>query len=204
MVDSVAELKEVLNEPNYGLKCENYDNNQICFTATNYNLEFFKYLKEIKDKKKLCDITLRTSLNNNSTAQLAIEAHKIILCSGSAYFRALFTTIGFAENQDAKEIFIEDISFDILNQIVEFLYTAKITINELNVQSLLPAAKFLQIEDIVNACCMFLSFNMDSTNCIGIEEFASNYGCVDLTKYIIIKIIIIKIKIIIICYNFYY
>ncbi len=81
-----------------------------------------------------------------------------------------------------NEIYVENMSFEILKIIVEFIYSSKLIINEANVIELLPAAKLLQIDDIVNSCSVFLMLNMNASNCIGFEEFASRYGCVQLKK----------------------
>ena len=69
-----------------------------------------------------------------------------------------------------------------LLQIVEFIYTSKVIISDSTVQNLLVASKMLQIEEIVNACCIYLSVHMDSANCIGIYDFAQTYGCANLAK----------------------
>ena len=67
-----------------------------------------------------------------------------------------------------------------LKIIIDFIYSSELIINEINVTELLPAAKLLQIDDIVNACSVFLNLNMNASNCIGFEEFASRFGCVEL------------------------
>ena len=69
-----------------------------------------------------------------------------------------------------------------LLQIVEFIYTSKVIISYSTVQNLLVDSKMLQIEDIVNACCIYLYVHMDSANCIGIYDFAQTYGCANLAK----------------------
>lgn len=65
---------------------------------------------------------------------------------------------------------------------IDFVYSGKLVVNEKNVQDLLVASKMLQIEEIVNACCIYLYLNMDASNCIGFEDFAKTYGCVSLSK----------------------
>ena len=179
----INELKDALTDNGIkrdDLQYEKLENNTYFFTASQYNQNFFKHLKELKDQEKFFDIIL----NTNYSWSRQIKAHKIVLCSGSAYFNVLFASDSFKENKECKELTIENESIDhsILEQLIDFLYTAQIYINENNVQTLLPAAKFLQIEEVVNACCVFLHLNIDSNNCIGIEEFAMQYGCVDLMK----------------------
>lgn len=42
-----------------------------------------------------------------------------------------------------------------LGQILEFMYTAKLTLNPQNVEDVLAVATFLQMEEIVNACSAY-------------------------------------------------
>lgn len=44
-----------------------------------------------------------------------------------------------------------------LGQILEFMYTAKLTLNPQNVEDVLAVATFLQMQEIVNACCAYKS-----------------------------------------------
>jgi hypothetical protein len=44
------------------------------------------------------------------------------------------------------------------------------------------ASKALQIDEIVNSCCVFLYLNIDPSNCIGVERLAKQLGCVTLAR----------------------
>lgn len=99
-------------------------------------------------------------------------------------------------------IFSQDISFEALEALVNFVYTSEISINSDNVQSLLFAASILQVSESVNSFFMalhiafnFVSFQMDSVcyacqrfmtqllttkNCLLIRQFAEQHNCVDL------------------------
>lgn len=47
-------------------------------------------------------------------------------------------------------------------------------------QMLLPAANILQLTDVRDACCEFLSGQLHPSNCLGIRSFADLHSCVDL------------------------
>jgi len=67
---------------------------------------------------------------NNQT----LNAHKNVLASNCHYFDRMFD-IHFKERfQDKIEINISDVSFEILNTLVQFFYTSEIYITENNVQ----------------------------------------------------------------------
>lgn len=113
-----------------------------------------------------------------------------MLASASAYFRAMFAG-GFRENcitssptgHHHHEILVDPlITYPVLKSLIDFIYTNSIEIKEDNVQDLLMASKALQIDDVVNACCVFLYLNIDPSNCIGVEKLAKQLGCVSLAR----------------------
>ncbi|XP_050438382.1 kelch-like protein diablo [Adelges cooleyi] len=123
--------------------------------------------------RELCDIALR--VNNRK-----IYAHRIVLSACSPYFRAMF--VGNLIESRQTEVTIRDIEEPAMELLVEFCYTARITIEESNVQSLLPAACLLQLPEIQDVCCEFLRRQLDPTNCLGIKTFADTHYCLDLLR----------------------
>jgi len=176
-----------LGDQNYGLEYERISNSNIIVTAPRYMNTFFKSLQTFQASDKFCDIVLKA---NNSTELSSgpmarnlnnkIKAHKIVLASASPYFRAMLTS-GYRD-ETFQEITLENINLETLSLIIEFIYKGKILVNENNVFDLLPASKMLQVDDIVNACCIYLHLNIDTNNCIGIDQFARQFGCLDLAK----------------------
>ncbi|XP_048774657.1 kelch-like protein 3 isoform X2 [Ostrea edulis] len=80
-----------------------------------------------------------------------------------------------------KEIKIDGMSPDIMKQLVDFAYTADISITQENAQQLLSAANLVQIHTIIQACCNFLEGEMDPSNCLGIHCFAEAHVCDELS-----------------------
>ena len=62
-------------------------------------------------------------------------AHKLVLCSCSPYFDRMFQA-GFLE-QDSGTVVLKDFDAETLGLLLDFMYTATITINEDNVQDIL-------------------------------------------------------------------
>ena len=62
-------------------------------------------------------------------------AHKLVLCSCSPYFDRMFQS-GFLE-QDSGTVVLKDFDAETLGLLLDFMYTATITINEDNVQDIL-------------------------------------------------------------------
>ncbi|GFR64007.1 kelch-like protein diablo [Elysia marginata] len=76
----------------------------------------------------------------------------------------------------------QDIDEMAMELLIEFCYTSSITVEESNVQTLLPAACLLQLVEIQDVCCEFLKRQLDPSNCLGIRAFADTHACRDLLR----------------------
>lgn len=105
-----------------------------------------KVLGQLNEQRQLgllCDCTFVVD-------GVDFKAHKAVLAACSAYFRTLFL--------DQNDVVHLDISNAAgLEQVLEFMYTAKLTLNPQNVEDVLAVASFLQMQEIVNACSAFQS-----------------------------------------------
>ncbi|KAM8789535.1 zinc finger and BTB domain-containing protein 17 isoform 1-T1 [Rhynchonycteris naso] len=73
------------------------------------------------------------------------KAHKAVLAACSEYFKMLFV--------DQKDVVHLDISNAAgLGQVLEFMYTAKLSLSSENVDDVLAVASFLQMQDVITAC----------------------------------------------------
>ncbi|CAC5356437.1 unnamed protein product [Mytilus coruscus] len=80
--------------------------------------------------------------------------HRNSMAACSPYFFAMFT--GEMRESHEREVRIDGISPDIMEQLIDFAYTADISITQENAQQLLSAANLVQINTIIQACCNFL------------------------------------------------
>ncbi|XP_060872121.1 ring canal kelch homolog isoform X2 [Metopolophium dirhodum] len=157
-----SRLKKVLKSN--GCKSTIYTNS--CDTHS-----FFEFLQCLRNEEKLCDIKLETDDG------VIVCAHKVVLVSVCPYFRTMITS--FAEG-DKYVVNIRDIDSNILQLLIDFIYTGKIMVTEQNVMGLLPAAKLLQLDYVKGVCVEFLQKQLNTSNCLGIKEFAEFYNCSDL------------------------
>ena len=70
-----------------------------------------------------------------------------------------------------QEICHSDVSPEAMELLIDFCYTTTITIEEDNVQQLLPAACLLQMSQVQQYCCEFLSKQLHPSNCLGKLKF---------------------------------
>ncbi|XP_032377172.1 zinc finger and BTB domain-containing protein 17 isoform X2 [Etheostoma spectabile] len=100
------------------------------------------------------------------------KAHKAVLAACSVYFRTLFL--------DQKDVVHLDISNAAgLGQVLEFMYTAKLTLTPQNVEDVLSVANFLQMQEIVNACSAYQSMANPAPSVITLDFAVEKQGEVE-------------------------
>uniref|UniRef100_A0A8C2ZZ48 Zinc finger and BTB domain-containing protein 17 n=1 Tax=Cyclopterus lumpus TaxID=8103 RepID=A0A8C2ZZ48_CYCLU len=116
------------------------------FGAMEFPWHSGKVLEQLNRQRRqgmLCDCTFVVD-------GVDFKAHKAVLAACSVYFRTLFL--------DQKDVVHLDISNAAgLGQVLEFMYTAKLTLSPQNVEDVLTVANFLQMQEIVNACSAYQS-----------------------------------------------
>ncbi|XP_008181656.1 ring canal kelch homolog [Acyrthosiphon pisum] len=131
----------------------------------------FEVLQSLRREEVLCDIKLETDDG------VLVCAHKLVLVAACPYFRAMFSS--FAEG--AKYVVnIRELDSNILQLLIDYIYTGKITVTEQNIMDLLPSAVRLQLDYVKDVCVEFLQKQLNTENCLGIRELADFYNCMDL------------------------
>ena len=143
------------------------------FQMKDHSKDSFVVMNQLRKEEQLCDITFRIGSHT-------FIAHRVVVASVSPYLRAMFTC-GMKESSQ-EEIELRDIEPQAMASLIEYAYTGEVVVTVENVQDLLPAAGILQLRELKDACCAFLSDHMDTTNCLGIKQFADLHSCPDLVK----------------------
>ncbi|KAF4076745.1 hypothetical protein AMELA_G00218700 [Ameiurus melas] len=120
--------------------------------------------------EELCDVILRVD-------KVEFKVHKIILSAHSPYFRLLFTK---GSSSDQTVYTITDVSPDIMELVIHYIYTQEIQITTDNVQALFVMADRLLMQDLVRHCCDFQKAHLSPENCLGIWQYAEAYSCNEL------------------------
>ncbi|XP_066576128.1 zinc finger and BTB domain-containing protein 49 [Amia ocellicauda] len=84
---------------------------------------------------------------------VCFKAHKNVLAAFSSYFRSLFQNSPGQKN-DVFHLDITDVGG--IGQILDFMYTSHLDLNQDNVQALLDVAQCLQVPNVLNMCNHFL------------------------------------------------
>ena len=140
---------------------------------SSFCVELLKRLNLQRGQNYLCDITLVANGGKE------FKAHRNLLSAASPFFEKLLQS----EMKEKEEgvIRFEDISELILADILEFIYTGSVEINETNATDLIIAAEYLLIEGLKTKSGRYLEQQqMTSSNCISTLNFAEKYRCEEL------------------------
>ncbi|KAL3058102.1 hypothetical protein OYC64_010307 [Pagothenia borchgrevinki] len=137
-------------------------------------------LTEMRVKRELCDLEIQVG-------KVKIDAHKVILCSCSSYFRALLT--GPWASIKKQKYTIPGVSSEMMSLIINYAYTNSAPVTEDNVVELLAAADQLLVTGLVQSCWFFLEDQLSPRNCIGIWKLMSVYYMPEQSKKVFLYIL---------------
>ncbi|XP_055353291.1 kelch-like protein 3 [Paramacrobiotus metropolitanus] len=123
------------------------------------------------------DVSLRGADDQSKPIQW-IPCHRAVLAAQSTYFRSMFASQ--MKEAHEKQIQLKDIPHEILDQIVRYMYSSRISLEANYVLLLLESALFLEVIEIVGECQKFLKNIMNTGNWLTIQRTAEFLSCSDL------------------------
>ncbi|XP_053476799.1 kelch-like protein 10 isoform X3 [Ictalurus furcatus] len=119
-------------------------------------------LNEMRLKEELCDVVFRVD-------EVEFKAHKIILFARCPYFRRW-------SSSDQTVYTFTNVSPDIMELIIHYIYNQDIRVTTDNVQAVLVMANYLLMRDLVHVCYDFLKAHLSPENCLGIWQYADTHS----------------------------
>ncbi|CAH8540700.1 unnamed protein product [Schistosoma intercalatum] len=156
-----------------GVKTKSYLPNSLNFQDREIYKIGFTALDCMRRDGKLCDVTLIAD-NNRFTA------HKIVLAATIPFFNGMFLS-NMAESTKS-EVTIHGVDACALEAFIGYAYTGLVQINPRNVQSILIGANFLQLNNVRNICCRYISERLTVDIVLPIRNLAQSYLCTDLVS----------------------
>ncbi|XP_053314249.1 zinc finger and BTB domain-containing protein 49 [Spea bombifrons] len=117
--------------------------------AASHSCHLLQQLHEQRIQGLLCDCMLVVK-------GVCFKAHKNVLAAFSQYFRSLFQNASSQKN-DVFHLDIKNIGG--IGQILDFMYTSHLDLNNDNVQAMLDIAQCLQVQNVLGMCYSFLKLN---------------------------------------------
>ena len=135
-------------------------------------VELLKRLNMQRGQDYLCDITLVAKDGKQ------FKAHRNVLSAVSPFFAKLFQS----EMKEKEEgiIRFEEISASVLEDVLEYIYTGHVKIDERNAKDLIIAANFLLLVCLKTFAGRFLEQRLSHSVCISTFYFAERYQCEEL------------------------
>ena len=126
----------------------------------------------MRRQDQLCDVTLVTKDGKE------FKAHRDVLSTASPFFCKLLQS-DMKENREGIVRF-EEISGAVMEDVLEFIYTGSVEVNQENSEDLITAANYLLVTDLKTVSGRFLERQMSESNCISTFYFAEMYQCDEL------------------------
>ncbi|XP_038271944.1 kelch-like protein 13 isoform X4 [Dermochelys coriacea] len=147
------------------------------FTSNTHSSVVLQGFDQLRVEGLLCDVTLVPGDGDE-----VFPVHRAMMASASDYFKAMFT--GGMKEQDLMCIKLHGVNKIGLKKIIDFIYTAKLSLNMDNLQDTLEAASFLQILPVLDFCKVFLISGVSLENCVEVGRIANTYNLTEVDKYV--------------------
>ncbi|XP_051578951.1 kelch-like protein 29 [Myxocyprinus asiaticus] len=144
------------------------------FTDPLHPKEMLKELNEQRHEKDFTDLKIIVEGKE-------FEVHQNVLASCSLYFKDMIKRLS-AENRNGNKmkLTLSSISADVLEILLEFVYTGSLIIDSANAKTLLEAANKFQFNTFCKVCVSFLEKQLTASNCLGVLEMAEAMQCTEL------------------------
>ncbi|XP_072450613.1 kelch-like protein 26 [Chiloscyllium punctatum] len=137
------------------------------FTAPGHSATLLRGLEILRAREQLLDVVLMVNA-------AMFRVHRAVLAACSDYFRAMFTGGMREAGQDIIEL--KGVSARGLKHIIDFAYSAEVTLDLDCIQDVLGAAVFLQIVPVVELCEQFLKSAISVETCLNIGQMATTFS----------------------------
>ncbi|KAM7118062.1 kelch-like protein 29 isoform X5 [Ciconia boyciana] len=141
----------------------------------NENPEMLKELNQQRRAKEFTDLKIIVEGKE-------FEVHQNVLASCSLYFKDLIkrSPRDSSRSGEKLELAMSNLSADVLELLLEFVYTGSLIIDSANAKTLLEAASKFQFHTFCKVCVSFLEKQLTASNCLGILAMAEAMQCTEL------------------------
>ncbi|XP_075057822.1 kelch-like protein 30 [Mixophyes fleayi] len=148
----------------------NIDDLEFCLPS--HSDSILAGLQSLRFNPQLSDVTLIVQGRE-------FPCHRAVLALCSQYFHAMFT--GNFQESISAHVEIKEVDAELMETLINFCYTGRLTINQVNVEGLIRVSNQLNFPAVRKVCIRYLQQQMDATNCLGIWEFGERHGCPEVT-----------------------
>uniref|UniRef100_A0A3Q3VST7 BTB domain-containing protein n=1 Tax=Mola mola TaxID=94237 RepID=A0A3Q3VST7_MOLML len=144
------------------------------FSDPGHPKEMLKELNQQRRAKEFTDLKIIVEGKE-------FEVHQNVLASCSLYFKDLVKrSSGETRSREVLELNMSNITADVLELLLEFVYTGSLVIDSANAKTLLEAANKFQFNTFCKVCISFLEKQLTAANCLGVLAMAEAMSCREL------------------------
>ncbi|CAL9692078.1 unnamed protein product [Knipowitschia caucasica] len=144
------------------------------FSDPGHPKEMLKELNQQRRAKEFTDLKIIVEGKE-------FEVHQNVLASCSLYFKDLVKrSSGETRSGEPLELNMSNITAEVLEQLLEFVYTGSLVIDSANAKTLLEAANKFQFNTFCKVCVSFLEKQLTASNCLGVLAMAEAMSCTEL------------------------
>ncbi|XP_019712031.1 LOW QUALITY PROTEIN: kelch-like protein 29 [Hippocampus comes] len=144
------------------------------FSDPGHPKEMLKELNQQRRAKEFTDLKIIVEGKE-------FEVHQNVLASCSLYFKDLVKrSLGETRNGEMLKLSMSNIGAEVLEQLLEFVYTGSLVIDSANAKTLLEAANKFQFNTFCKVCVSFLEKQLTAANCLGVLAMAEAMTCTEL------------------------
>ncbi|XP_053880007.1 kelch-like protein 29 isoform X1 [Malaclemys terrapin pileata] len=145
------------------------------FTDPWHPKEMLKELNQQRRAKEFTDLKIIVEGKE-------FEVHQNVLASCSLYFKDLIkrSPRDSSRGGEKLELAMSNLTAEVLELLLEFVYTGSLIIDSANAKTLLEAASKFQFHTFCKVCVSFLEKQLTASNCLGILAMAEAMQCSEL------------------------
>lgn len=150
---------------------------QYCLRWNNFHSNLTRTFSELFLTQSFVDVTIICSKSKS------LKAHKLVLSACSPYFYELF----MKNDCDHVLIIINDVEFNELTKIIEFMYKGEINILQEEIEPLLKVAQLLKVRGLADLdcderCCENYEENLGTESEFKSKSWSTTHRCLEHIK----------------------
>ncbi|XP_056284082.1 kelch-like protein 29 isoform X3 [Pseudoliparis swirei] len=171
---AAADNQDAANGPNGLQMLRTVGMGKYEFSDPGHPKEMLKELNQQRRAKEFTDLKIIVEGKE-------FEVHQNVLASCSLYFKELVKrSSGETRSGEPLELNMSNIGADVLELLLEFVYTGSLVIDSANAKTLLEAANKFQFNTFCKVCVSFLEKQLTAANCLGVLAMAEAMTCTEL------------------------
>lgn len=139
-----------------------------------HSMAFHANILHLWDSRQLCDLRLIPH-EENKPDELCIRVHSAVIAAASSEIQKILL-LCHQDNGQLPPDLVVHAEPHALEEMVRFMYTGELRINDDNVSHIMHAAETLAVPTAMELCVSFLGRNITSVNALSVSDLACRFN----------------------------